>query len=1522
MKCRPNQKFDHLVSSTTDYPYSPLSVTPRKDTQIGTDEKNPNKLKRGVFSEFQRLIGRSSRKKKKSIPISQDDTSDNNASIEQSKVSQVNIAKNNAQSKQTSSTIKGKSWKDVMFTDQSESEKGFYQDLQYNHGFSVRGKNYGMDRKKVDSGPALCRLILLELYEVEIDTTADTELLHLHRHDHISSQGAVKARLDALKAIEEPPFVFVMNFQIPGDPPISIVSMFAVPPELSEPITSKDSAEMQAHKRLWQAFINMPSSEEERLAQCLQAEREAEEEAANSYFSSWKAPSDITWGAKEEPGVFPLTDFKNQRFKLVPTVTEGNWLVRASVPSAKPALLGQKVQQRYFIGDNYIEVDVDVGSSVIAQRIVGMCRGYAKNFECSIAVILQGESVEELPERVLCGVKLVNIDVEQRRKLYLVASAKMPCTLGAPSVVASPPRQAEKTTKDVLLKDGDKSLVPKVGFSSKPFQVIGISWKDVMFTDQSESEKGFYQDLQYNHGFSVRGKNYGMDRKKVDSGPALCRLILLELYEVEIDTTADTELLHLHRHDHISSQGAVKARLDALKAIEEPPFVFVMNFQIPGDPPISIVSMFAVPPELSEPITSKDSAEMQAHKRLWQAFINMPSSEEERLAQCLQAEREAEEEAANSYFSSWKAPSDITWGAKEEPGVFPLTDFKNQRFKLVPTVTEGNWLVRASVPSAKPALLGQKVQQRYFMGDNYIEVDVDVGSSVIAQRIVGMCRGYAKNFECSIAVILQGESVEELPERVLCGVKLVNIDVEQRRRLHDGFSEDNAYIVGPTSPTQSCDCDDQDVQARHRTRSLSLSTSEIEYNLTNVSYVVTGSSWKDVMFTDQSESEKGFYQDLQYNHGFSVRGKNYGMDRKKVDSGPALCRLILLELYEVEIDTTADTELLHLHRHDHISSQGAVKARLDALKAIEEPPFVFVMNFQIPGDPPISIVSMFAVPPELSEPITAKDSAEMQAHKRLWQAFVNMPSSEEERLAQCLQAEREAEEEAANSYFSSWKAPSDITWGAKEEPGVFPLTDFKNQRFKLVPTVTEGNWLVRASVPSAKPALLGQKVQQRYFMGDNYIEVDVDVGSSVIAQRIVGMCRGYAKNFECSIAVILQGESVEELPERVLCGVKLVNIDVEQRRKLYLGTSAKMPCTLGAPSVVASPPRQVEKTTKDVLLKDGDKSLVPKAGFSSKPFQVIGNSWKDVMFTDQSESEKGFYQDLQYNHGFSVRGKNYGMDRKKVDSGPALCRLILLELYEVEIDTTADTELLHLHRHDHISSQGAVKARLDALKAIEEPPFVFVMNFQIPGDPPISIVSMFAVPPELSEPITSKDSAEMQAHKRLWQAFINMPSSEEERLAQCLQAEREAEEEAASSYFSSWKAPSDITWGAKEEPGVFPLTDFKNQRFKLVPTVTEGNWLVRASVPSAKPALLGQKVQQRYFMGDNYIEVDVDVGSSVIAQRIVGMCRGYAKNFECSIAVILQGESVEELPERVLCGVKLVNIDVEQRRRLYGRGCN
>lgn len=134
---------------------------------------------------------------------------------------------------------------------------------------------------------------------------------------------------------------------------------------------------------------------------------------------------------------------------------------------------------------------------------------------------------------------------------------------------------------------------------------------------------------------------------------------------------------------------------------------------------------------------------------------------------------------------------------------------------------------------------------------------------------------------------------------------------------------------------------------------------------------------------------------------------------------------------------------------------------------------------------------------------------------------------------------------------SSWRmnVPRDITWPDPTEPGAFPPDDFRNKRFKLIPVITEGPWVVQAAVRS-KPALLGQKVVQRYFRGDNYLETDVHVGSSVIASQIVGLCRGYAKNFVCDVAVVLQGEDTAELPERVLASITLNRIDVDIRRKL------------------------------------------------------------------------------------------------------------------------------------------------------------------------------------------------------------------------------------------------------------------------------------------------------------------------------------------------------------------------------------
>ena len=87
------------------------------------------------------------------------------------------------------------------------------------------------------------------------------------------------------------------------------------------------------------------------------------------------------------------------------------------------------------------------------------------------------------------------------------------------------------------------------------------------------------------------------------------------------------------------------------------------------------------------------------------------------------------------------------------------------------SITEGPWVVRAAV-RATPAMLGKKVVQRYFRGDDYLEIDVHVGSSVIASNIVGICRGYAKQLINDCGIVLQGMRIPLLPIDT-CGYHLV-----------------------------------------------------------------------------------------------------------------------------------------------------------------------------------------------------------------------------------------------------------------------------------------------------------------------------------------------------------------------------------------------------------------------------------------------------------------------------------------------------------------------------------------------------------------------------------------------------------------------------------------------------------------------------------------------------------------------------------------------------------------------------
>ncbi|KAG8094067.1 hypothetical protein GUJ93_ZPchr0012g19332 [Zizania palustris] len=102
-------------------------------------------------------------------------------------------------------------------------------------------------------------------------------------------------------------------------------------------------------------------------------------------------------------------------------------------------------------------------------------------------------------------------------------------------------------------------------------------------------------------------------------------------------------------------------------------------------------------------------------------------------------------------------------------------DFRNSRLKLIPSVPKGSWIVRQSVGST-PCLLGKAVDCSYMRSPEYIEVDVDIGSSAVANGVLGLVFGVVTTLIVDMAFLIQANTYDELPEQLLGAARLSNIE--------------------------------------------------------------------------------------------------------------------------------------------------------------------------------------------------------------------------------------------------------------------------------------------------------------------------------------------------------------------------------------------------------------------------------------------------------------------------------------------------------------------------------------------------------------------------------------------------------------------------------------------------------------------------------------------------------------------------------------------------------------------------
>ncbi|KAG0553541.1 hypothetical protein KC19_12G018800 [Ceratodon purpureus] len=103
--------------------------------------------------------------------------------------------------------------------------------------------------------------------------------------------------------------------------------------------------------------------------------------------------------------------------------------------------------------------------------------------------------------------------------------------------------------------------------------------------------------------------------------------------------------------------------------------------------------------------------------------------------------------------------------------------FRNSRFKLIPSIVEGYWVVKRAV-GTKACLLGKAVTCNYLREDNFLEIDVDIGSSSVARNVVGLVLGYVTSIVVDLAVLIEATSADELPEYILGTVRIDRMKLE------------------------------------------------------------------------------------------------------------------------------------------------------------------------------------------------------------------------------------------------------------------------------------------------------------------------------------------------------------------------------------------------------------------------------------------------------------------------------------------------------------------------------------------------------------------------------------------------------------------------------------------------------------------------------------------------------------------------------------------------------------------------
>jgi hypothetical protein len=93
--------------------------------------------------------------------------------------------------------------------------------------------------------------------------------------------------------------------------------------------------------------------------------------------------------------------FRNSRLKMIANIVKGPWIVKKAVGEQAICIIGRALKCKYCTSDNFLEVDVDIGSSMVASAIVHVAINYITTLTVDLAFLIESQTESELPEKLL-----------------------------------------------------------------------------------------------------------------------------------------------------------------------------------------------------------------------------------------------------------------------------------------------------------------------------------------------------------------------------------------------------------------------------------------------------------------------------------------------------------------------------------------------------------------------------------------------------------------------------------------------------------------------------------------------------------------------------------------------------------------------------------------------------------------------------------------------------------------------------------------------------------------------------------------------------------------------------------------------------------------------------------------------------------------------------------------------------------------------------------------------------------------